>query len=162
MSGVPRELNVYSRGFDAAAALAKHGAGVPLPNPNARQFDNIMQQPIRLLHEDPFTDIQAVLAVEKPKEDARRAAIQEAIKDAHKYRREVKEEEEEYMRTGGVLKDIADQAAGKGRGARQGDWIDPDAWKDGPLGNMARWRDEGRKVAVTIRSNGKMNAAVRG
>jgi hypothetical protein len=47
---VPRELNVFSTGFDAAAALRAGLAGgpegrVPLPVPDAHRFDNVQVWP---------------------------------------------------------------------------------------------------------------------
>jgi hypothetical protein len=39
------------------------------------------------------------------------------------------------VRSGGILKEIADAAAGKGRSGDEVDWI------ESPLGKMARWRE---------------------
>ena len=95
-------------------------------------------------------------AEQEPQEQARRDALLAAVKGVNESRRKQKQEDNEYLRAGGILKEISDASAGKGRA---GDTVE---WKLSPLGNMARWRDSSCRVAVVIRSVGKANLAVRG
>ena len=122
-----RELNVYSRGFSAEMAIFAPPGSVAIPAPGAHQFDNVHQWPLRALGEDPCYDVRTHLEEERPKEEAKRNAIHAAVAEVNSMRREIVETERAYVRTGGLLKEIADAAAGKGRGGRYvrtGRWYD--------------------------------------
>ena len=144
-----RALNVFSRGFDPLAAL-RQPQSVPLPAPDARLYNNMGEWPLRGLGDNPYFDVRQELSIVKPKEDARREAIQQSIKTENTRRRELEGKEAAYLARGGLLGDIADANALLGKEG------------GGPMAGMAEWRQAGSRVCVSIRSTGKGRGAVRG
>eukprot|EP01052_Picozoa_sp_SAG31_P046294 SAG31_NODE_8793_length_1386_cov_1.098679_1_plen_336_part_00 len=145
---LPRHLNVFSKGFDPSRALSVGVDAVPLPVPEAQPFDNITVWPLRHLADDPTFDVAGQFKKASALEEARRAAIKQVAEERSIELRRKREKLEEYQRTGGRLKEVADNCAALGGGG-------------GPLAALSRWRDGNEYVVVHVRGTGRGPSAVR-
>ena len=141
----PRELNLFSRKFNARAALLRGvgGASISLPFPGADVYDNVHSWPLRQLAVDPAADLKAERERYSADQAARRRALLEAKAEEAAVKQREKTRREDELRRGGVLKEIAD-ACGK---------------DGGPLRRLAHWRDEGHRVVVHVRLPRKQGPA---
>ena len=141
----PREMNLFSRKFNARAALLRGvgGASISLPFPGADVYDNVHSWPLRQLAVDPAADLKAERERYSADQAARRRALLEAKAEEAAVKQREKARREDELRRGGVLKEIAD-ACGK---------------DGGPLRRLAHWRDEGHRVVVHVRLPRKQGPA---
>ena len=93
---VPRELNVFSKAFDPARALAAGLNNVPLPDPAAQMFDNIVTWPLRVLADDPTFDVAGQHKQASVLEKARQAAIHQVVDERATESRRKREELDRY------------------------------------------------------------------